>query len=510
LKNNFHPLKLLPLHTLFFTLLLISKIVAGQGRVVINEFMPWAGCNTTSEFIELMNFGPGPMDIGCYIITNGTYSVTIPPNTILQRGQYYVLSGQNTLAKNCGNADSLINVDLNWNACNCTNTSIPTSGDGFMQNGGNANEKVVLLDPNLNVIDAVSTNIPVSSSVSITTPAISGGCGSKTFNLGTMGISYETTGPATGNNNSIARRVDGDCGWVKTTAISAHAPNKTGSSASASYDFSTVSTTQCNAVDGSISIQVNSSDVAALFPMNYTLAYDVDGNYLFDANDQYTYGVDNTSPSIDIGNLAYGRYRVTVASSSSCNLKSFDFYVFNCYTVILPVKLLYFTYSGTENEKHLFRFKIEEASTLSNVVLEGGDGSSFQPVATLYGPFDKNEFVIRANVSAYSFYRLKMTNQTGIVFYSKEIKVPSKNNSAVCWPNPVQDKIYVRVKAMSTGKLVYKIVNSNGAVVTASSMEVSSGESTLVIPAKDLTKGMYYLQIAGTPLPQPVSSLFIK
>jgi hypothetical protein len=314
-------LKIVQHHIVLFVFLVSFQLSFGQGKIVINEFMPWAGCTTTSEFIELLNFGPGPMNIGCYIITNGTYSVTIPPNTILQRGQYFILSGQDLLPQNCGNTDSAVHVDLNWNTCNCTNVPIPTTGDGFLQNGGNANDKVVLLDPALNVIDAVSTNIPVSSSASITTPVLSGGCSSKIFNLGTMGISYESTGPSTGVNNSIARKVDGDCGWVKTTAISAHAPNKTGSTASVTYDFTAVSTTQCNSTAGSISIQVNSSNVNALFPMNYTIGFDVDGNGVFNSSDQYTYGIDNSAPTIDIDNLSYGRYRIAVGSSSSCNLK---------------------------------------------------------------------------------------------------------------------------------------------------------------------------------------------
>jgi len=503
------PLKIVASHTIILALLFISKLAAGQGRVVINEFMPWAGCNTTSEFIELMNFGPGPMDIGCYIVTNGKYSVTIPPGTVLQRGQYYVLSGQNTLAQNCGNTDSLIQADLNWNTCNCTNTAIPTTGDGFMQNGGNANEKVVLLDPSLNVIDAVSTNIPVSSSVSITTPIV-GGCGSKTFNLGTMSVSYETTAPSTGNNNSIARKVDGDCGWVKITAISAHAPNKTGSSASATYDFSSVSTTQCNAIYGSISIQVNSADVNALFPMNYTLGYDADGNNLFEANDQYTYGVDNTAPSIDIDNLAYGRYRVTVASSSFCNLKSFDFYVYNCYTVVLPVKLLYFTYSGIEGDRHLFRCKVDEASTLNSVILEGGDGVNFQPVSVLYGPFDKNELVIRGSVSSYSLYRLKMTSYTGVVSYSQQIKVSGQSGIASCWPNPVKDRVFVKLRTAREGKINYSISNANGVTVKASSIDRGAGEQLLTLPVEELGHGIYYLQLSGPGLQQPASFRFIK
>ncbi|RYY39489.1 MAG: lamin tail domain-containing protein [Chitinophagaceae bacterium] len=88
------------------TLLLGGALLAAHdvkaqayGRVVINEYMPWpsASCGTTSEFIELLNFGPGPTNIGCYILTNGKYSVTIPPNTIIQPGQFFVIAGQGSL-----------------------------------------------------------------------------------------------------------------------------------------------------------------------------------------------------------------------------------------------------------------------------------------------------------------------------------------------------------------------------------------------------------------------------
>ncbi|HVG14243.1 MAG TPA: lamin tail domain-containing protein, partial [Chitinophagaceae bacterium] len=293
----------------------------GQGRVVVNEFMAWSGCNTSSEFIEIMNFGPGPMNIGCYIITNGSYSVTIPPNTILRAGQYYVLSGHNSLPKDCGNIDSTIVVDLNWNTCNCIDKPI-TSPDGFMTDGGSANEKIVILDPQLNIIDAVSRKLPQSSSVSITTPSLSGACTSKTFDLDLMSIAYENIGQSTGINNSYSRKVDGDCGWDKTPAISAKGPNKTGLTSSASYSFSTLSASECNLTTGSISITVNAPDVASLFPMNYLLAYDADSNGVFDATDTYKYGIDSTAANININKLAYGRYRITVGSVLGCNLKT--------------------------------------------------------------------------------------------------------------------------------------------------------------------------------------------
>jgi hypothetical protein len=105
-----------------------------QGRVVINEFMPWTS-NTcggpTAEFVELLNFGPGPVNIGCYVLTDGDFSITIPANTILQPGEFYVVSGQDVIAGPCANIDSTITVDLNWNTCNCTSGAIPTTGDGL-------------------------------------------------------------------------------------------------------------------------------------------------------------------------------------------------------------------------------------------------------------------------------------------------------------------------------------------------------------------------------------------
>jgi hypothetical protein len=137
------------------------------------------------------------MNISCYIVTNGRYAVTIPTSTVLQPGQYFLLSGQSSLPRNCGNQDSTVQVDLNWNDCsNCLDKPITTS-DGLLQNGGNANEKIILLDVNLNVLDAVSRQLPVSASVSITTQNTM--CGSKTFNLGSMAISYETI-----NNSTVS------------------------------------------------------------------------------------------------------------------------------------------------------------------------------------------------------------------------------------------------------------------------------------------------------------------
>jgi hypothetical protein len=472
--------------------------------------MPWSGCAANSEFIELMNFGPGPMNVGCYIVTNGQYSVTIPANTVLQPGEYYVIAGQNTLAAGCGNADSAVSVDLNWNTCNCTNTAVPTSGDGFFQNGGSANEKAVLLSPTLAIVDAVTRSLPVTSSASITTSTNAGSCTARTFDLDLMGISYEAFNTATGIDNSYSRRVDGDCGWVKTTGISAGAPNKTGSSSSATYSFSTLSASQCNGTTGSISISVSASNVSSLFPMTYTLAYDRDSTGTFSGSDTYSFGTDSSSPSIDINNLAYGRYRITVGSSSGCNLQSYDFFIFNCYGVVLPYRSLSFNYDDTRNGRRWFNLSVESMKNLASASLEAKQGNQFVTVQHLNVHELQQEETLRFFVPMESrnTYRIRLVAQTGEVFYSKEVITPAGSQSSfIVWPNPAYSELHVQVPG-SSKDVRYKIVSSMGSVASAGLVSRhASGE--IKVSVASLPNGIYKLLIVDTA-GQTLTTTFVK
>jgi len=308
-----------------------------QGRVVINEFMPWTS-NTcggpTAEFVELLNFGPGPVDIGCYILTDGDYSVTIPPNTIIQPGQFYVISGQNVIPAPCANINATVTADLNWNTCNCTSGAIPTTGDGLFTDGGSANEQVVLLSPTLTVVDAVVRSLPVEPSALITTSNLGGQCVSKTFDLDLISINYETIGESAGRGNSFARKLDGDCGWLKDPQQSAGGTNNTPSETSdVDYDFAVTNATNCSN-NGSVEVIVNGSNASSLFPLNYTLAYDSDNDFVFELTDNYTNGTDATPNTLTISSLTTGHYRLTVGSSLGCNLQTFPFTIFQCGSVL--------------------------------------------------------------------------------------------------------------------------------------------------------------------------------
>ena len=332
--------KTIPVKMILIMLLIqfqMSFSAFSQGRVVINEFMPWTS-NTcggpTAEFVELLNFGPGPMNIGCYILTDGDYSVTIPPNTIIQPGQFYVISGQNIIPAPCANINATVTADLNWNTCNCTSGAIPTTGDGFFTDGGNASEQVVLLSPALTVVDAVIRTLPVETSSLITTSSLGGQCTSQTFDLDLMAINYETIGESAGRGNSFARKLDGDCGWVKDPQQSAGGTNNTPSETSdVDYDFAVTNATNCSN-NGSVEVIVNGSNASSLFPLNYTLAYDADNDFVFELTDVYTNGTDATPNTLTVSNLTTGHYRLTVGSTLGCNLQTFPFTIFQCGTVL--------------------------------------------------------------------------------------------------------------------------------------------------------------------------------
>lgn len=336
MKNATHTAiaRLLQATCLSLAFFVIPFFARAQGRVLINEYLPWPNnaCGTTAEFIELYNFGPGQVNIGGYIITDGDYAITIPANTILLPGKYFVLAGQAVIPQNCGNDLRNVTVNLNWNTCGCTSAPIPITGDGFITDGGGSNEQVVLLDSNLKIIDAIARSALVEPSSLITTSTVGGQFTARTFDLDDMNIPYETIGESVGRGNSLARRIDGGCGWIKDTQESAGDINNT-SGETADWEASlTITGAYTCSNTGSVEVTVSNTQ---MFPMHYTLAKDLDENFQYDLNDSYTYGSDSTAPSILLTGLEAGRYQLIVESSLGCNLTLFDFTILGCYGLIL-------------------------------------------------------------------------------------------------------------------------------------------------------------------------------
>lgn len=504
-----------------FLLLHLSLTSAGQvpqGRIVINEYMPWTdnNCSVTSEFVELMNFGPGPMNIGCYILTDGDYSITIPPNTILQPGQFYVIAGQDLIPKSCANIDSAIHASLNWNTCNCTSGPIPTTGDGLFTDGGSSNEQVVLLDPNLNVVDAVVRALPAEPSSSITTASINGGCASKTFNLDLMNVRYETLGMSTGRGNSFARKLDGDCGWVKDPQQSANATNNTsGVISNATYTLTVVKSMDCDTNHGVIDVYVSVTDSTQMFPMNYTIAYDANKDGVFDFSDQYSYGIDSTPPSITILGLPLGRYKITVASVNGCFLKTFDVTILKCSGVLNNRQLVYFKLAQKDERTRTLEWEINETELIQSIeVQKSTDGQYFTTSSRLNDLQLKGLRIFDQIVPAASgihYYRLKIINKDGSVYYSNIISATEEDTRInKVWPNPGKDKINLQLSSEHNENAQFNIFNAAGSRVKTGNLKLQQGVNQFTVSIEQLPAGIYHLTVAAHGEDQPISVQFVK
>ncbi|MCW3074243.1 MAG: type sorting protein [Flaviaesturariibacter sp.] len=502
-----------------FFALVISMIAHSQGKVVINEYMPWPSnaCGTTSEFVELLNYGPGPMNIGCYTLTNGKYSITIPANTVLQAGEFYLLAGQNTLPLNCGNIDSAVTVDLNWSTCGCTNAPIPTTGDGFMKDGGGANVNLVLFDIKRTIIDAVTRKLPTDPAIPVTTSSVGGNCVVAKFDLDTMSINYETLGMATGVENSFARKLDGDCGWEKQPKISADASNNTHSTSTAdvTYQFSIIrSMDLCDGFGGSISIAVSGTNMPSYFPMNYILAFDDDNNGVFDLTDTYTYGADSTPNSVDLTDLTAGNYIITVSSVKGCNLKTFPFYILPC-TQVLDAQLLYFKSLPAITGFRSFEWQISQAESLHKWMLESSaNGVRYQTdMEELYSSDISGEAIFRRMLAVGNgamYYRLCLVDKNGKKRYSPVILAKDKALPVTIGKNPVSSFVHLKIEAPFEEKMDYAVRNSTGILLKKGGILVTKGVNDISIPVTELSSGIYLITLASKTTREPVSFRFSK
>lgn len=211
-----------PLLLILVIIIISSKeSIAQNGIVVINEFNPEKGC---SPYIELKNLGPGRQDIGCYKLVNEKYAITIPPNTVLDPGQIYMIGGTNTI-DNCGSIPS-VPVDLNWTSCsNCT--SVPLTTDAFFAGWENSKSYPLLLYSASNtILDAMrstANNLATITAPTTNTATSSGaGCSTSTINIPTDISSpstvYESIGQNLGANATFSRSGDGSCTWYKATS----------------------------------------------------------------------------------------------------------------------------------------------------------------------------------------------------------------------------------------------------------------------------------------------------
>jgi hypothetical protein len=505
---------------LYFFLILLAffnppKAEAQNGFILLNEYLPWPNlaCGPRHEFVEILNFGPGPVNIGCYVITDGDFAVTIPPNTIILPGEYYVIGGVPSSPSPCANIDSAVVFDLNWYTCGCTNATIPLTG--MMSEGGFANEQVVLMDPAGAVVDAVVREFPQETSSLISKNTMGGQCAPSVFDLDLMPITYERIGESAGRGNSFGRKVDGDCGWLKTPPQSANAANNTrDDNPSLFAQLQIIKPNDCLGVGGTVSISFNGPMAAAVFPLRYILALDVDSNNVFSFSDIYTNGSDATGPTLDFTNLAAGHYKLSIMPGSGCNYKVLEFYILPCNVVVLPTTIADFAVNCSitnrqlawkSNQSDLIAYFEIQSSTLNEPYTTIG---KIYPLST-GNVLQQFSYVDESKNRNQAFYRMKITGKDGSVVYSYTVSCNSKPNSGlVVFPNPVKAEVKMQLTSQYKEEANVFILASDGRRVKNTTIDLKKGMNDIILPVMDLAPGSYVIRFASNQ--QMISGKFIK
>ena len=478
--------------------LALGNASQAQGKVVINEFMAWPGeaCAVTAEFIELKNLGPGPVNIGCYVITDGDFSITIPANTILQPDSFYVLGGQNTINAPCANINKNVTVHLNWNTCGCTSGPIPTTNDGFMTDGGSAGEQLVLFNAAGIVIDAVVRKIESLESANTITTAAAGGCSPFTFDLDNLTIKYEEIGESQGRGNSFARIVDGDCKWEKESWQNAGETNKN-NGATSTLSMTMLTTLNVNCITGNAVFTVTSPSPATYFPMTYTLGYDNNQDGQFSSQDIYANGTDSTSPGVELSNLSLGKYNIVIEPVAGCNQQFFTFELGPCATMDIKLKEFIGQNIGKYNRFHIV---LETDNDMKLLQLESSlDGSNFLKPKNL--PFEKRKGLqsiqFHQESGGNQFFRLAMTDINGKVQYSNILHLVNTTGDygIKIAPNTFHDFLGISEYGNREDVLEVKILSTAGQLLIHEKLALKTGQNNYRLITTKLPKGIYIVQL---------------
>ena len=185
-------------------LMLAAANFAGAQCLMFNEIMINPSGNNdgnnppnTSEWVEIYNTCDQPVDISCYVLTDGDFAVTFLQGTVIPAGSYFVVGSSNSDAP----------VDYNWATCNCT-TNTNTEVGIFT----NSAEQLILVDDNGGLVNAIywgSGQFPANE-ISLAVP----GCASQNIVFNAAGMFFESI-PYSGTEDCTTSRLC-DGSWSET------------------------------------------------------------------------------------------------------------------------------------------------------------------------------------------------------------------------------------------------------------------------------------------------------
>lgn len=334
-----------------------ANLTCSSSTVVINEVLvnvtgvgdgtgcgnPITGDPLSAEFIELI--GPAGLNIGCYILTDGDWTISIPPGTTIPGDGIFTIGNNNTPF----HTNSGTTFDLDANSCGCFTDSCQLM---IFTNGG---EYLAIYDATGTFIDGLLYGSPSTGN---TPPSGINTNASGVINTAGLGgcVSSVTIPPASAFNTvavsiegfSYVRVPDGAGNSFTTDSISPNACNDSGLP-TLDYLWSTGDTTEdvSGLVAGVYTVTVtdgNGCSTVESYTITEPSAITVTTNSIVDATcttlgsvdisatggtGSYSYLWDDLASqttAIATG-LAAGSYNVTITDANGCEMSAGPFTV---------------------------------------------------------------------------------------------------------------------------------------------------------------------------------------
>ena len=209
----------------------------------------------------------------------------------------------------------------------------------------------------------------------------------------------------------------------------------------------------------------------------------------------------HTVTSIDMVAGTTVNFTVTadVASSSSDRFRI----VFKP-AVVLPVRFTNVKASEVENNIQVSWMVAEATDVVKYEIEKSADGQQFTTASTVFssanntGTASLNWLDVHP-AAGYNYYRIKVTENNGNIYYSTIVFVKIKQPEPVLtvYPNPViSNNFYCQINSLPKGKYVLKLYNPLGQLIFTSEINHDGGKLLKTVNSGTiLSKGAYHLMI---------------
>ncbi len=172
--------------------------------------------------------------------------------------------------------------------------------------------------------------------------------------------------------------------------------------------------------------------------------------------------------------------------------------------VVLPLSFTNFSVIEKNNSANLYWSTTSEINNDYFDIEKSDNGTIFYSIgkvkkASINSQSTNYSFTDKNVQTAIAFYRLKQVVTDGKFIYSSIInfkKQACEKLSMSIFPNPVQDKINIKLQSNSNSTNLLKIINEFGQVMHVQNIKIIKGQNDIILTKPStLSKGIYTLQI---------------